>query len=106
MLGLVQTIVLLAATAHGVDPQRMLGVARCESGFDRYAVNGPYRGLYQLDGGNQAGLRRMALRSGIQPDIYDPSQQANYAAEVIAAGGGPSNWGGTWRCYGPGQLLR
>ncbi|HLY65700.1 MAG TPA: transglycosylase SLT domain-containing protein [Chloroflexota bacterium] len=87
----VRSIVLAAAVSHGVDPRLMERIAACESGYNRYAMNSPYVGLYQLGTNKQ----RQFLAEGYT-DLYDPAQQANFVAELIAQGE-LSDWAGCLR---------
>jgi len=81
-----RAIILAAAMAHGVDPGLMDHIAGCESGYNRYATNGPYMGLFQLG----TAKRQQFLSRGYS-DLFDPSQQANFVAELLSAGE-VSNW--------------
>ena len=73
-----------AAVAHNVSPEWMVAVAYCESSLDPFAVSpdGSNLGLFQL---NRRGLLP-AFYARDYTDVWDPSQQANFAAEQFAAG--------------------
>jgi hypothetical protein len=77
---------MAAAQRHGVDPQRLLRVARCESGLNPRAYNpaGPYIGLFQFH------PRTFSGNGG--RDIYDPHDQSDVAARMFARGMG-YHWG-------------
>jgi soluble lytic murein transglycosylase-like protein len=82
--GTVAAIIMAAAAAHGVDGNWMVSIAHCESGLRPNAYNpaGPYVGLYQFLPST------FAAHGGT--NIYDPTQQANIAAAMLAAGGARS----------------
>jgi hypothetical protein len=69
----------------------MLNVAECESTFNQFAVNGRYKGLYQL--GSPGELDTFYERGYDNP--WDPSQQANFVAERFSEGSFTP-----WTCYG------
>jgi hypothetical protein len=73
-------IITAAALRHGVDPARLLRVARCESGFNPRAYNpaGPYIGLFQFH------PRTFYDYGG--KDIYSPHDQSEIAARMFAMG--------------------
>ena len=78
--GSVQAIITAAAQAHGVDPSWMIRTATCESTLRPNAYNpaGPYYGLFQF--------LMSTFRAHGGTDIWDPTQQANIAASMFAAG--------------------
>lgn len=84
--GSIADIIITAANRHGVDPNRLLRVARCESGLNPRAYNpaGPYYGLFQFH------LTTFKAFGG--QDIYDPSDQSDVAARMFARGLA-SHWG-------------
>jgi hypothetical protein len=86
-----RAIILAAAMAHGVDPQVMDHVAQCESGYNRFAVNGPFMGVFQLG----TAKRKQFAAQGYD-DVFDPSQQANFVADLIA-NGEINDWAGCAR---------
>jgi hypothetical protein len=86
-----RAIILAAAVGHGVDPRLMDRIAACESSYNRYALNAPYVGLFQLGPYKQ----RQFLAEGYT-DFFDPAQQANFVAELIAQGE-ISDWAGCLR---------
>lgn len=73
-------IITAAAQAHGVDPSWLVSTAACELGYNPYADNpaGPYEGLFQF--------LPSTFRVHGGTDIWDPSQQAQIAASMFAAG--------------------
>lgn len=91
LLEAVRTLIFAAAMAHGVDPGLMDRIARCESGYNPYAQAGPYMGVFQLGPAKQ----RQFLTEGYT-DLFDPAQQANFVAELLAAGE-QSDWAGCLR---------
>ncbi|MGI8847659.1 MAG: transglycosylase family protein [Candidatus Dormibacteria bacterium] len=82
--GSVEAIIMAAATAHGVDGSWMIRIASCESGLRPSALNpaGPYIGLFQFV--------PSTFRAHGGTDIYDPVQQSNIAADMLAHGGSQS----------------
>jgi soluble lytic murein transglycosylase-like protein len=82
--GTVAAIIMAAAAANGVDGNWMVAIASCESGMRPNAYNpgGPYIGLYQFLPST------FAAHGGT--NIYDPTQQANIAASMLAHGGARS----------------
>lgn len=90
--GDVPTLVADAAIQHGVSPAWMQHTASCESGYNRWATsNPPYVGLFQLGPGMQREFYGWAAGQGLRPDLFDPAQQANFAATLFAAGRS-GNW--------------
>ena len=73
-------IIIAAANAHGVSSAFMLKISACESGFRPNAYNpaGPYIGIFQF--------LPSTFRAHGGTNIYDPTQQANIAATMLAAG--------------------
>jgi soluble lytic murein transglycosylase-like protein len=73
-------IITAAAQAYGVDPSWLINTAACESGYNPYADNpsGPYEGLFQF--------LPSTFRAHGGTDIWDPTQQAQIAASMFAAG--------------------
>ena len=65
----------------------MVSLAQRESGLDPNAYNpgGPYDGLFQF------WPATYAAHGGT--DIWDPVQQSDVAAAMMAAGDGPGAWG-------------
>jgi soluble lytic murein transglycosylase-like protein len=78
--GSIEAIILAAATKYGVSYDWMLKIARCESSLNPRAYNpaGPYIGLFQF--------LPSTFRAHGGTDIYDPVQQANIAADMLAHG--------------------
>lgn len=91
----VAALVVLASTAHHVDPQRALGVGRCESGLNQFAPGG---GLYQL---KPYGELPEFYRRGYT-NVWDPAQQANFFAERFHEDLYLVPWKQTRWCYGLG----
>lgn len=82
----VQEIIIQAANSHGVDPNWLLRVAACESGFNIYAHNpSGATGLFQF-------MPSTFYGNG-GTDIYSATDQANIAAKMFAAG-----QSGQWVC--------
>ena len=84
----IQSIITAAAQRHGVDPNTMLRIAQCESGYNPNAYNpaGPYDGLFQF--------WPPTFRAHGGTNIWDPNQQSDIAAAMVAAGQGSA-----WGCY-------
>jgi soluble lytic murein transglycosylase-like protein len=78
--GTIEAIIQQAADANGVSYPWMLKIARCESGLNPRAYNpaGPYYGLYQF--------LQSTFRANGGTDIWDPVQQANITARMLAHG--------------------
>jgi soluble lytic murein transglycosylase-like protein len=83
----VPTTITDAARRYGVDPQRMLRVAWCESKYQPGATSrGGHRGIFQFDGPT---WRERAPLVNVSPDFaaaYDPRANAEVAAATMAAG--------------------
>ncbi len=75
----VLALIIAAATTHGANQQSMVNIACNESGFNPYARNGQYIGIFQLG----AGMQQRFLGRGYT-NVYDPAQQANFVAEVLS----------------------
>jgi hypothetical protein len=73
-------IIEAAAARWGVSGSWMVNIARCESGLRPNAYNprGPYIGLFQF-------LQSTFTGNG-GTNIYDPADQANIAAKMLAHG--------------------
>ena len=78
--GSVEAIIRAAAARHGVSGDWMVKIARCESGLNPRAYNraGPYIGLFQF--------LASTFRANGGTDIYDPADQAEIAARMLAHG--------------------
>jgi hypothetical protein len=78
--GTIQAIIQQAANTWGVSYPWMLKIAQCESGLNPHAYNpaGPYYGLYQF--------LMSTFRANGGTDIWDPVQQANITAKMLAHG--------------------
>jgi soluble lytic murein transglycosylase-like protein len=78
--GTIQAIIQQAAAANGVSYPWMLKIAQCESGLNPHAYNpaGPYYGLFQF--------LMSTFRANGGTDIWDPVQQANITARMLAHG--------------------
>jgi soluble lytic murein transglycosylase-like protein len=76
----VVAIINAAAQADGVAPAWLISTAQCESNLNPYAYNpaGPYDGLLQF--------LPSTFRAHGGTDIWDPTQQAQIAAGMFAAG--------------------
>ena len=83
----IEGIIRAAALRAGANPQEMLRIAACESGFNTHAYNGRSgaSGLFQF--------LPYVFRSHGGTDIWDARQQADIAARMFAAG-----WGCQWSC--------
>jgi hypothetical protein len=82
----VEGIIRAAAARHGVSPDWMVKIARCESGLRPHAFNpvGPYYGIFQFL------MSTFHAHGGT--DIWDPSQQAEITATMLSHGGARA-WG-------------
>jgi soluble lytic murein transglycosylase-like protein len=78
--GTIEAIIEAAANHWGVSYPWMLKIARCESGLNPHAYNpaGPYYGLFQF--------LMSTFRANGGTDIWDPVQQANITAKMLAHG--------------------
>jgi soluble lytic murein transglycosylase-like protein len=78
--GTIIQIIFTAAQAHNISYSWLLGVAQCESGLDPTAVNrsSGASGLFQFMPATFYG------HGGT--DIWDPTQQANIAAQMFSVG--------------------
>jgi hypothetical protein len=76
----IEAILTAAADADGVDPGWLISTAECESNLSAYAYNpsGPFDGVLQFLPST------FAAHGGT--DIWDPTQQAQIAARMFAAG--------------------
>jgi hypothetical protein len=91
-MAVIKALVVAAALAHGVSSTAMLTVAERESTFDRYATNGlGCVGLYQLCPRGELG----GFYARGYADPWDPSEQANFAAERFREGACPQAWAAT-----------
>jgi soluble lytic murein transglycosylase-like protein len=78
--GTIEAIIQAAANQWGVSYPWMLKIARCESGLNPRAYNpsGPYYGLFQF--------LMSTFRANGGTNIWDPVQQANITARMLAHG--------------------
>lgn len=78
--GTIEAIIQQAANTWGVSYPWMLKIARCESGLNPHAYNasGPYYGLFQF--------LMSTFRANGGTNIWDPVQQANITAKMLAHG--------------------
>jgi soluble lytic murein transglycosylase-like protein len=78
--GTIQAIIQQAAATWGVSYPWMLKIAQCESGLNPRAYNpaGPYYGLFQF--------LMSTFRANGGTNIWDPVQQANITAKMLAHG--------------------
>jgi soluble lytic murein transglycosylase-like protein len=89
-----EEVIAAAAARHGVNPQTLLAVARCESNLDPLAVGdlalGTSRGLFQIHRPSHPTI----------PDslAFDPAWSADWAAAQFAAGN--AGWWSCWRILG------
>ncbi|MCR4263603.1 MAG: transglycosylase SLT domain-containing protein [Candidatus Roizmanbacteria bacterium] len=75
------------STVYNVDRQTLVKIARCESGFNPHAKNGPYDGMYQFHAGTWHSTR---TAMGENPDVHlrnNPEESIKTAAWKIAHGG-------------------
>ena len=79
-----------AAKAKGIDPQRVLIIARCESGFNPNANSGYYKGIFQHD--PKYWPARAAQYGYSGASYYDVDAQIGVSTSMMA-GGGWSHWG-------------
>lgn len=94
MIELIKALIVAAALAHGVNPDIMLDMARCESTFNPYVVNRDdqtIQGLYQI---KYPGGEGVTFYKRGYTNRFDPAQSANFTAERIVEGAG-----GQWDCY-------
>jgi Transglycosylase SLT domain len=84
--GSIEAIIRDAASRHGVSPDWMVKIARCESGLRPHAFNpvGPYYGIFQF--------LMSTFRAHGGTDIWDPYQQAEITATMLSHGGARA-WG-------------
>ena len=81
----------LAAERHGVSRWVLREVSRCESEWNPYAVGAQgEQGLFQL---HRRGLLPAFYAAG-HTDVWSPYQQADFTAEMFAAGYAPH-----WSCF-------
>ena len=82
----IEGIIRAAAARHGVSGDWMVKIAMCESGLRPHAFNpvGPYYGIFQF--------LMSTFRAHGGTDIWDPVQQAEVAATMLAHGGAHA-WG-------------
>lgn len=82
-------IIRQAAIRYGIDVERFLEVARCESGFNPRAVGGEglYAGLFQQAVTYWPSRARDAGYAGTS--VFDPVANANVSAYLVVHGG----WG-------------
>jgi hypothetical protein len=78
--GSIEGIIRAAASRWSVSGDWLVKIARCESGLNPRAYNpaGPYYGLFQF--------LLSTFRGNGGTDIWDPYQQADIAAKMIAHG--------------------
>jgi len=90
--GDIQSIIIAAANRYGVDPNWLLRIAKCESGFNPNAYNpSGASGLFQF---MPATFAANAPRAGFAgASIWDPVASANTAAFMFSIG-----QSGQWSC--------
>ena len=78
--GSIQSIIIAAANRYHVSGAWMVKIATCESGLNPRAYNpsGPYDGLFQF--------LPSTFRANGGTDIWNPYQQANITADMLAHG--------------------
>lgn len=79
-----------AANAKGIDAERVLTIARCESKFNPMADSGYYKGIFQHDPGYWPA--RAAKYGFAGASIFDVDAQIGVSTSMMA-GGGWSHWG-------------
>ena len=79
-----------AAAAKGIDAQRVLIIAKCESGLNPRSDSGYYKGLFQHDPTYWAG--RAAKYGFAGASYFDVDAQIAVSTSMMA-GGGWSHWG-------------
>ena len=85
-----------AGTQYHVDISVLRRVAVCESGYNTYARNGPYAGMFQFASSTWVATRA-TMGLSTDPDLrFNPEQAIDTAAFKIAAGEGKQAWPG---CY-------
>lgn len=73
--------------AYRVDPRTLQAIARCESGFNPGASNGPYGGLYQFHAGTWQ-TNRAAMGLDTNPQLrFQPEEAVKTAAFKISRDG-------------------
>ncbi|MBI4137189.1 transglycosylase SLT domain-containing protein [Candidatus Roizmanbacteria bacterium] len=75
------------SVTYNIDRQTLVNIARCESGFNPQATNGPYDGMYQFHAGTWHSTR---TAMGENPDAdlrFNPEEAIKTAAWKIAHGG-------------------
>lgn len=84
--GSIEAIIAAAAAKYGVSYSWMFKIAACESGLRPTAYNpsGPYEGLYQFLPSTFYSHAR--LQGIANPNIWDPAQQADITANMLAHG--------------------
>jgi hypothetical protein len=94
--GEIQQIIRNAAAKYSVDANLLLGIAKCESGFNPAAKNrnSTASGLFQFIRGTWAGTPQG--RQGIS--VFDAQANAEAAAWKISQGG-LSAWNASKRCW-------
>lgn len=95
----IEALIIQWANHYGVSADRLLRVAKCESGYNPTVVN---RNYTARDGGNPTGLfqflpstfRRYQAKAGLSGlDIFNASDSARVAAFAFSVGGA-----GEWEC--------
>jgi hypothetical protein len=83
-----------SAREFGVDETRLRVIARCESGFNPFAGNGPYQGMFQQAAdawGARAGEFNAAVDPDVPGDIHSPFDNTRVSARMLAIDG-DSHW--------------
>lgn len=89
-VGNVEQIIRDAAEAHGISPDRLVRVARCESTLNPNAKNGQYGGLFQF---SDKTWDWFASMRGVGGSKWNASDAANMAAWAFANG-----YASHWEC--------
>jgi soluble lytic murein transglycosylase-like protein len=71
---------------YGVNPHLVRKIAICESGFNTYAVNGGYAGLFQFGTGSWSSTRRLLGKSGAPELRFNPEEAIQTAAFALSLG--------------------
>jgi len=83
----IQATILQYSNQYGVNSDLMIKIAKCESGFNPGAVNGPYGGIYQFLSSTWSSNRR-AMGLDANPDLrFDAEEAIKTAAYKISRDG-------------------
>ena len=87
----IHAIIERFAAQYSVDPNVLRHIAVCESGFNPYAVNGPYAGLYQFSG-NTWKSNRISIGEDTNTDLRFNAEEATQTAAYLISGGKKEIW--------------